>query len=89
MASSSTVRTASFSALAWRALERSLQPGEEGVFACTAHPAKFPAAVEEASGVHPPLPPAMSDLYERAERVTRVPNDLTAIEDLIRDRLRH
>ncbi|WP_146344428.1 threonine synthase [Falsiphaeobacter marinintestinus] len=50
----------------------------------TAHPAKFPAAVEEASGVHPPLPPRMSDLYERSERVTRIANDLAVIEDHIK-----
>ena len=50
----------------------------------TAHPAKFPAAVEQASGVHPPLPPRMSDLYDRPERVTRIANDLVAIEDHIR-----
>ena len=51
----------------------------------TAHPAKFPAAVEEASGVHPPLPPRMADLYERSERVTRIANDLAAIENHIKD----
>jgi threonine synthase len=45
----------------------------------TAHPAKFPDAVETASGIHPPLPPRMADLYERPERVTRVPNDLAAL----------
>ncbi len=50
----------------------------------TAHPAKFPAAVEKASGVHPPLPSRMSDLYERPERVTRIANDLGALEDHIR-----
>ncbi|WP_171209512.1 MULTISPECIES: threonine synthase [unclassified Ruegeria] len=50
----------------------------------TAHPAKFPAAVEEASGVHPPLPSRMSDLYERPERVTRIANDLGTLEDHIR-----
>ena len=52
----------------------------------TAHPAKFPAAVEEASGTRPPLPDRMSDLYERSERVTRVDNDLSAIETLIKER---
>lgn len=51
----------------------------------TAHPAKFPAAVEAATGVHPPLPPRMADLYERPERVTRVANDLAAIQTIIRD----
>ncbi len=53
----------------------------------TAHPAKFPAAVEAAAGVHPPLPPRMADLYERPERVTRVANDLAAIQGIIRDGL--
>ncbi len=53
----------------------------------TAHPAKFPAAVEEASGVHPPLPPRMADLYERSERVSRVENDLAQIETIINGRI--
>ncbi len=52
----------------------------------TAHPAKFPAAVEAATGVHPPLPPRMADLYERSERVTRVANDLAAIQAIITER---
>jgi threonine synthase len=77
------------SAVGVKVADEMRQAGTPMITLATAHPAKFPAAVEEASGVHPPLPPAMSDLYERAERVTRVPNDLTAIEDLIRDRLRH
>ena len=55
----------------------------------TAHPAKFPDAVEEASGIRPPLPSHMADLYDRSERVTRVENDLTAIEDIIKDRTGH
>ncbi|MGV6812047.1 MAG: threonine synthase [Brevirhabdus sp.] len=55
----------------------------------TAHPAKFPAAVEEACGVHPPLPKRMADLYERDERVTRIENDLGAIEQLIRTSIRN
>lgn len=53
----------------------------------TAHPAKFPAAVEQATGQHPPLPPHMADLYERQERVTQVPNDLAALQTLIKERL--
>jgi len=50
----------------------------------TAHPAKFPDAVEKATGSRPALPPHMGDLYGRPERVTRVANDLGAIEGLIR-----
>ena len=49
----------------------------------TAHPAKFPAAVKEASGRDAALPPRMSDLMNREERVTKVPNDLNTIEMLI------
>ena len=52
----------------------------------TAHPAKFPAAVQAASEIHPPLPPRMADLFDRAERVTRVPNDLSALEALVLER---
>ena len=52
----------------------------------TAHPAKFPDAVEKATGIHPPLPKRMADLYQRSERVTQVANDLTAIEELVREK---
>lgn len=55
----------------------------------TAHPAKFPDAVESAMGQRPALPQRMSDLFERAERVTRVPNDLEALETLVRERIAH
>jgi threonine synthase len=63
------------------------EPSVPMITLATAHPAKFPAAVEEASGVHPPLPPRMSDLYERPERVTRIANDLGAIEDFIKGQI--
>ncbi|MDA7425485.1 threonine synthase [Thalassococcus lentus] len=54
----------------------------------TAHPAKFPDAVEKASGIRPPLPNRMADLYERSERVTRVDNDLASLESLIQERIK-
>ena len=53
----------------------------------TAHPAKFPAAVEAASGLHPPLPERMADLYDRPERVSRVANDLGALKVFIKERI--
>ncbi len=53
----------------------------------TAHPAKFPDAVEAAMGTRPQLPPRMADLFARPERVTRVPNDLGALQALIRERI--
>ncbi|KAF0174347.1 MAG: threonine synthase [Rhodobacteraceae bacterium] len=53
----------------------------------TAHPAKFPDAVQAAMGTRPSLPPRMADLFDRPERVTRVPNDLAALQALIRERI--
>ncbi|MDT0682386.1 threonine synthase [Roseicyclus sp. F158] len=52
----------------------------------TAHPAKFPDAVEEATQERPPLPHRMADLYDRPERVERCAGDLQAIETLIKER---
>ena len=52
----------------------------------TAHPAKFPAAVEQATGYHPALPKRMADLYDRSERVTRVANDLGALQNAIKEK---
>ncbi|MFT3687679.1 threonine synthase [Paenirhodobacter sp.] len=68
--------------VAQAALER--DPATPMVTLATAHPAKFPDAVEEATGVRPGLPPRMADLFTRPERVTRVANDLAALETLIR-----
>ncbi len=53
----------------------------------TAHPAKFPDAVEASTGLRPTLPPRMADLFERPERVTRLPDELAAVQALIRDRI--
>ena len=53
------------------------------VVLATAHPAKFPDAVEAACGVRPALPPWMADLAARPERVMRVANDAEAIKDAI------
>jgi threonine synthase len=54
----------------------------------TAHPAKFPDAVEAATGVRPDLPAALSDLYEREERFTVLPNDLAAVRAHIAEHAR-
>ena len=53
----------------------------------TAHPAKFPDAVEAATGLRPPLPARLSHLYDRPERLTRVPDDAEALKRLVRERL--
>ncbi|MDQ0470400.1 threonine synthase [Labrys wisconsinensis] len=54
----------------------------------TAHPAKFPDAVERASGVRPALPAHLADLLERPERFAVLANDLKAVEDFVRARSR-
>ncbi len=53
----------------------------------TAHPAKFPDAVKRATGIHPSLPDAMADIFDRPERTTKVDNDLAQIQSLIRERV--
>ncbi|MCZ6608748.1 MAG: threonine synthase [Alphaproteobacteria bacterium] len=53
----------------------------------TAHPAKFPDAVEQATGIRPPLPAHMADLMERTERFDVLANDLAAVQGFVRDRL--
>jgi len=53
----------------------------------TAHPAKFPAAVEDASGVHPALPERLSDLFDREERFDVLANDLSAVQSYIKETL--
>jgi threonine synthase len=49
-----------------------------------AHPAKFPEAVERATGIRPSLPPAIGDLLERRERLIVLPNDIAAATRFIR-----
>jgi threonine synthase len=49
----------------------------------TAHPAKFPDAVESATGVRPELPPRLAALYELPERYDTLPNDLDAVRSHI------
>lgn len=55
------------------------------IAAATAHPAKFPDAIEQAVGIRPALPSHLADLYERPETYTRTKADLTAIETLVRN----
>jgi threonine synthase len=75
------------SAIGAKVGEEHLQPGVPMITLATAHPAKFPDAVEQASGRRPALPPRMADLMERPERVTRLPNDLAALQTHIRENI--
>lgn len=59
-------------------------PGVATISLACAHPAKFPDAVEQSTGVRPPLPERLSDLYDRPERVIELPNDLNALRAHVR-----
>lgn len=48
-----------------------------------AHPAKFPDVVERAIGLRPALPDFLSDLLERREKYTVLPNDYEALKKFI------
>ncbi len=62
-----------------------LDPKTPLVTLATAHPAKFPDAVQQATGIRPPLPQRLADLFERPERCTVLPNDLAAVQRHIQD----
>ena len=55
----------------------------------TAHPAKFPDAVEQATGIRPPLPPHLADLFDRPERYGHLAADLEAIEAEVHEAVTH
>lgn len=54
------------------------------IAAATAHPAKFPDAVKKATGLQPPLPPHLADLFSREERYLTRPNVLADVQGAIR-----
>jgi threonine synthase len=62
-----------------------LDPKLPVIALATAHPGKFPDAVQEATGIRPQLPERFADLYERAERCAVLPNDLPVVQRHIED----
>jgi threonine synthase len=58
-------------------------PAVPMVTLATADPAKFPDAVEAATGVHPPLPARLADLFERPERYDTMANDYATVRAAI------
>jgi len=67
-----------------RAVE--LPAGVPVVTLATAHPAKFPDAVERASGLRPSMPARAQGLFDREERYATLPADLGAVEAYIAER---
>ena len=65
------------------AAARSMAGDHPVVTMATAHPAKFPDAVERATGVRPALPDHLADLFDRPERTELIANDLAVVEDYV------
>ncbi len=64
------------------------RPATPQIVLGTAHPAKFPDAIERAIGQRPALPEPLAALHDKAERIAILPNDLPGIERFIRERAR-
>ena len=72
-------------AVAVAAAARCGAPGDDPmVILATAHPAKFPDAVEQAIGLRPPLPEHLSALLDREERFVTLPNDPEVVKAYVR-----
>ena len=61
-----------------------LPDGVPMVTLATAHPAKFPAAVEAAFGTGPDIPPRVREMMMKPERIAAVENALSAVQTFIR-----
>ena len=55
-------------------------PGVPMVCLATAHPAKFPDAVEQATGIRPPLPDRLADLFDRDEHFEVLPASVASVQ---------
>lgn len=64
------------------------EAGRPMVALATAHPAKFPEAVEQAAGCPPPLPDRLKSIFDRRERYEVLPNSREALQEFIRQRAR-
>ncbi len=71
------------SAIGFAAALRARSSTSAMVTLATAHPAKFPEAVEKASGIRPHLPQRLSHLLNAKERFKILPNSATAVRDFV------
>jgi threonine synthase len=66
-------------ALAWSVLNQSLSGDEEGVFLCTAHPAKFLEVIEETLDIEIPLPAELEAVKDKEILSRTIPGDFGAL----------
>lgn len=71
-------------AIAYKALKRSLQPGEFGIFLGTAHPAKFKEQVENILGSPIALPAALAKCAAEPGLNQEIDADFSALAQVIR-----
>jgi threonine synthase len=71
-------------AVAYKAIKRSLGPGEFGIFFATAHPAKFKEQVENILGSPIALPPALAACAAESGLSIDIAADFAALEQVIR-----
>lgn len=71
-------------AVAFKALRRSLQPGEFGIFLGTAHPAKFKEQVENILGTPLALPEALARCAAEQGLSIDIPAEFSALEQVLR-----
>lgn len=71
------------SAIGLKVAREKVQSDSPSIVLATAHPAKFPDAVEAASGIKPDLPLWLGDLMQRKEQYTVLPNDLKNVEEYV------
>lgn len=70
-------------AVAYKALKRSLQPGEYGIFLGTAHPAKFKEQVENILGSPISLPEVLARYAAEPGLSIDIPADFTALTQIL------
>ncbi|QNT78500.1 threonine synthase [Entomobacter blattae] len=65
--------------------QKFLQPGIPMICMATAHPAKFPDAMEKACSIRPKLPHHLASLMTKQEHSLTLPNNLAEIQSAIRN----
>lgn len=70
-------------AIAWKQLTTQLAADEEGIFLCTAHPAKFKSTVDEILNIDIDLPPALAERADLALLSEQFPADFGQLKQLL------
>ena len=60
-----------------------LHPGRKGIFLETAHPVKFPAAVEKITGQHIEIPPSVQQIMSAEKQSQRMPPDFDHLKQYL------